>query len=387
MATKGKKTVSGEVFCWGAGRSNKAETGLMGYQSQQSCPLNVHGCYFASLKQHRRFFDEESWNPYFISSKSIGLMDQIRPIDPSTAFLPPNKATSISAGEFHSLAIFDGGKVTGWGSNQYLQILDHEGTILGLSDVIQVASGGEHSLALRADGTVVGWGGASAKTVGRVDKAFAVQPPKGLANVIQIAAGGSHSLALTKDGNVVGWGTKIGVLGEDFQQATVPKHLKNIIKIGAIAYGSWSISENGDITTWGKWDKHQVPPKKIPKVKDLAFGWYHGMALLEDGKLTSWGKGQNGKTDLGFRQRDEYAQATLPKELKSTVQISAGGWHSMALDSDGKVFCWGAGADNREGKDEKKQPTNEFKQATAPKNLPKIGAISAGLVHSMALSA
>jgi hypothetical protein len=52
-----------------------------------------------------------------------------------------------------------------------------------------------------------------------------------------------------------------------------------------------------------------------------------------------------------------------------------------------QLICWGAGADNREGRDANKQPTKEFKQATPPKNLPKIGEISAGLAHSMALSA
>jgi len=388
MPSKQTKSKTGEVFCWGAGGTHKIDRLFFSQQRHQSCTLDIHKCHFAFLEKHHRFFKEPSWPPYEVSGKNYNLpvADQIRPIDPSLDCQSILDAVGISAGELHSLAILPGGRVTGWGNNSNLQILDYPGTILQLSEIVQVAAGGEHSLALRADGTVVGWGGASDKTVGRKEKAFAVEPPKGLADVIQIAAGSSHSLALKRNGEVVGWGTKIGVAGEDFQQATPPKALKPITRIGATSYGSWAIDDDGKIFTWGSYNEHTTPPKGLKGVRSLAFGMYHGMALLENGTITSWGKGQNGKTDLGFKQREEYAQATPPKGLKNVVQISAGAYHSMALDSEGIVFCWGAGSDGREGKDEKKQITFEFKQATPPKGLPKIKEISAGRIHSVAVS-
>jgi alpha-tubulin suppressor-like RCC1 family protein len=382
MPAKETKAKTGEVFCWGAGSTNKIDRLLFAQQRHQSCPLDIHKCYFACLKSHQRFFEEAHWPPNEVSGKSYNLPggNQIKPVDPALDCTTILDATGVSAGELHSLAILPGGRVTGWGANDKEQVIDRAGTILKLSDIVQVAAGGEHSLALRTDGTVVGWGAGNPKD-------FAVEPPKGVSDVVQIAAGQTHSIALKKNGDVVGWGTKVGVMGYDFQQASPPKTLKSIQRIGATSYGSWAIDQDGKIFTWGSFNEHTTPPKGLKGVRSLAFGMYHGMALLENGTITCWGKGQNGKTDLGFKQREEYAQATPPKGLRNVVQISAGAYHSMALDPDGKVFCWGAGSDGREGKDEKKQITFEFKQATPPNGLPKIKEISAGRIHSVAVSA
>ena len=63
-------------------------------------------------------------------------------------------------------------------------------------------------------------------------------------------------------------------------------------------------------------------------------------------------------------------QCQIPDNLPEIVQISAGAFHSMALDVNGKVHVWGSDDDN---------------QCKIPLDLPKIVKISVGTFHSMVL--
>ena len=174
----------------------------------------------------------------------------------------------------------------------------------------------------------------------------------------QISAGGQHSMALDNDGNVWTWGwNEHGRLG------------------------------HGDTTI-------RLVPTKITheafanaNMIAISAGTFHSMALDDQGNVWTWGDGGHGRLGHG-----NSSSANVPTKITHTVfananiiAISAGGWHSMALDDQGNVWTWGSGLDGRLGHNNTTHinvPTMIMHTAFAAAN---IISISAGSEYSMAL--
>jgi alpha-tubulin suppressor-like RCC1 family protein len=65
--------------------------------------------------------------------------------------LQARPATTITAGDMHSLGIRADGTVAAWGDNWYGQ----RNVPAGLTGAVSVAAGGNHNLALKSNGAVV----------------------------------------------------------------------------------------------------------------------------------------------------------------------------------------------------------------------------------------
>ena len=111
----------------------------------------------------------------------------------------------------------------------------------------------------------------------------------------------------------------------------------------------------GTVISWG-W---LVIPYTYPGTlfTKIAAGGYHDLALKSDGTVVAWGDNSSGAS-------------TVPAGLNGVVAIAAGLEHSLALKSDGTVVAWG---DNSSG------------ESTVPIGLNGVVAISAGSAHSLAL--
>jgi alpha-tubulin suppressor-like RCC1 family protein len=77
----------------------------------------------------------------------------------------------------------------------------------------------------------------------------------------------------------------------------------------------------------------------------IAAGGQHTCALISDGRVTCWGAGSDGQLGTGNNN-----DSLIPVEVsggalanKTVTQIAAGGQHACALISDGTVTCWGYG--------------------------------------------
>ena len=112
----------------------------------------------------------------------------------------------------------------------------------------------------------------------------------------------------------------------------------------------------GSILGWGS---QVVDSAELDQKNHIAIaaGGYHSLALKSDGTIVGWGENGSG-------------QATPPAGNNYTA-ISAGGYHSLALKSDGTIVGWGY---------------NYYGQATPPAGN-NYTAISAGWDHSLALKA
>ena len=81
----------------------------------------------------------------------------------------------------------------------------------------------------------------------------------------------------------------------------------------------------------------------------VAAGAFHNLALDVEERVLAWGLGDYGQLGVGHTDC-----AALPLEVRelsgqSVVDVSAGGWHSVAVTRDGALFTWGRGEYGRLG--------------------------------------
>jgi Regulator of chromosome condensation (RCC1) repeat/IPT/TIG domain len=148
------------------------------------------------------------------------------------------EAKAIAAGFAHSLALLGSGTVKSWGANQFGQLGNGTDTgpskckpkgievacaktpvaVGGLSEASSVAAGELHSLAGKKNGTAVAWGIDEEGQLGNGATEESTVPVDvlGLTEVATVAAGGSTSMALMTGGTVMAWGSNVyGQLGDN----------------------------------------------------------------------------------------------------------------------------------------------------------------------------
>ncbi len=233
----------------------------------------------------------------------------------------------------------------------------------------QVAAGQYHSLALRQDGKLWGWGnnscgqvGNGGTTVGSVQTKPALVAEEGF---LDIAAGYQHSLALKSDGTVWTWGandeSQLGDIGPG--NHPVPKQIPNLSGVVAIDCGDYfslALKNDGTVWAWGKNDYNQLGagspvsmsyyPQQVKgtegsgylgNVKAIACGSVHSLALKNDGTVWAWGAGSWGNLGNG----EDFSDSIYPvrvSNLTGVKSIDAGSYFSLALKNDGTVWAWGS---------------------------------------------
>jgi alpha-tubulin suppressor-like RCC1 family protein len=85
----------------------------------------------------------------------------------------------------------------------------------------------------------------------------------------------------------------------------------------------------------------------IPAAADptLAGGLYHSLAVDSAGRVLSWG--EDGSGQLGSGRTTFVSTPTLIKDMPAgtVLALAAGVFHSLALMDDGRVLAWGNNAE------------------------------------------
>ena len=329
---------------------------------------------------------------------------QLSPIPVTTSgVLAGQSISSVAAGERHSVALSSTGEIYTWGENFQGQLGDGTRTedrtvpvqltrseaIAGVS-FSAISAGEEHTLALSDDGRVFGWGSNSNGQLGdgtttRRTTAVAVTTSGVLdgVTIVAIAAGYLHSLALSSDGRVFSWGGNAeGQLGDGTtDQRTTPIAVTTSgvlagVSISAIAAGrnsSFALGSNGRVYSWGFNTNHELgdgttasrlEPVAVNtsgvlsgvSISAISAGYYGGYVLDTEGRAYSWG---SYFTSRGLLGDGGVADGTLPVAVKTSgvlagISISAlatgpASQHRLAIGSDNKLYSWGRGLDGRIG--------------------------------------
>lgn len=271
---------------------------------------------------------------------------------------------SISAGEAHAAALAANSVVWVWGENSDGQVGDDTNTtrrspIPVMGNAISVKAGGYHTVALLPDGTVATWGQNSYGQLGFGDTTNRTVPVviNGLTGITQIAAGFQRSLALGPGGIVWTWGYQ----SEDPENPgivfyTEPVQVDGLPQIIAIAAGSGhavAVMKGGSVYTWGNnssgelgdgsttYSAVPVEVTNLTNVVAVSASHNHTLALLADGTVRAWGSNEFGQ--LGIGSDGDFSSAPVQvSSLTNIVAIVAAGTYSMALQSDGTIWAWGA---------------------------------------------
>ena len=329
----------------------------------------------------------------------------------STGGYDPNVQTG------YSLAVGSDGNAYAWGDNTYGQLGD--GTTNSRSTpvlvqkpdtktypdrpadftYVQVAAGGQHSLAIGSDGYVYAWGWNSCGQLGNNTKSSSSKPVRvhGPGNMgeglkaIQVSAGTFNSMALGTDGTVYTWGSISR--GYHTYDRSSPQTVPTVVKDPSDASASfnavqistnWTIdlavNQDGYVYVWGYNTNgqlgnntsdstfHDTPSRVFATSKSTATagpwlkavhasaGAFHVLAIDQEGKTWSWGGNEFGQLGDGTSS-SQGASHPIPLLVKypksagtvSAAQVISGSYHSFAIDENGKVWAWGRGTQNQNG--------------------------------------
>lgn len=326
------------------------------------------------------------------------------------------KICEIAGGDGHTAAVTVHGKLYSWGASACGQ-LGHSDTehmpkdvegypyqpvpllVSGLQDVfiVQIACGDAHTVALSREGSLFSWGGGGCGQLGHSETSKMPKDEDGCPYqltprvvdhlrphfVSTIACGKAHTIAVSDRGRMFTWGA--GACGQ----------------LGHPDTSSFPSDEDGY--------PFQPVPREVERLADhkviaTACGDVHTLALTEIGYVFSFGGGSYGQ--LGVKDvkamptdADNCPYMPTPQRvvgLERIVRLACGDSHSLTVDRDGRLFCWGANSCGQLGisPDDpriKKDPDG-IPHLPTPALLEALGDqrvvdVACGEAHSLAVSA
>ena len=347
------------------------------------------------------------------------------------AQVPLAGISKISAGNFHTCALTNGGGVKCWGSNQFGQMgvslsLFSSSTpvdVPGLSSgVAAIAAGQLHTCALTTLGGVKCWGLNSNGQLGdNGPEAVRFTPAdvSGLTSgVTAIAAGLLTTCALTTGGGAKCWGANGGgQLGDGTTiQRPAPVDVFGLASgVSAIATHnghSCALTTGGGIKCWGQNNSGQLgigsPPNAsftpvdvisaqgmpaLTGASAITVNFASSCARASSGGVLCWGSnsaGQLGNDLISFSSNTPVNVLSGPSStpLVGVSAIAAGSSHACALTSVGGLKCWGFNTSGQIGNGNNSFVVSTPEDVIAGPSLPPlsgVNAVSAGETHTCAL--
>ncbi|WP_161522255.1 RCC1 domain-containing protein [Bifidobacterium xylocopae] len=251
---------------------------------------------------------------------------------------PNTTWTSISAGGKHSLALDNNGHAYSWGINDFGQLGNNSRdnnphpTPARVTDPAPnttwktISAGDYHNLAIDNHGHAYSWGDNDHGQLGNGSSGIGtnrttpvrVTDPAPNTTWTTISACNFHSLAIDSDHHAYSWGdNRAGELGNgssDTNPHPTPAR----------------VTDPDPNTTW----------------KTISAGDYYSLAIDNNGHAYSWGYndyGQlgNGSSDSRPTPHPTPARVTDPDPNTTWTTISAGFGNSLAIDSNGHAYSWG----------------------------------------------
>ncbi|KAE8748655.1 hypothetical protein FOCC_FOCC004666 [Frankliniella occidentalis] len=341
----------------------------------------------------------------------------------------------MCAGGMHTICLNKKGEVSSFGCNDEGALgrdtseegsETEPGSVSLPGSVVQITAGDSHSAALLEDGRVFAWGSFrdSHGTMGLTLQGGEKKPVELQTGtvVVKIASGADHLVMLTEDGQIhtVGCGEQ-GQLGRVSERGAdrlsrqgmgnllvpgpvpfKPSKKPEFVDVWTATYGTFAKDKNNQIYVFGLNNYNQLGLKEQkahfhPSVSaslsmhdwaQISGGQHHTLALTVSGQVYSLGRREYGRLGLG-EGADDVAEPTLITTFndKKVVDISCEGNVSYAVTEDGEVYSWGMGSNMQLGMGDDDTdlwvPTKIKGKALENKSLK---AVSAGGQHTVLLA-
>ena len=248
----------------------------------------------------------------------------------------------------------------------------NDGGPVFFGDVKEISAGGNHTVALKNDGTLWAWGANSSGQLGDgryTNSSISVQIP---GQWKAVSAGTEHTVAIDKDDKLWAWGANWG--GNLGDGTTIPRSrpvqvtedgttpFRDVKVVFAGDYYTVAIDKDDKLWAWGyngygqlgydttPFDRSTTPMEVVTGVKweAVSIKGSHTVAIKKDGSIWAWGSNNSGELgyDSGPPDLNGEYYSTIPTHVAAAdghtwKAIFAGGSHTLAIDSAGKLWAWG----------------------------------------------
>jgi alpha-tubulin suppressor-like RCC1 family protein len=307
-----------------------------------------------------------------LNQGTLGLGDDVDRIIPTQ--VGTNTDWSIVlGGSLHSLGLKVDRTLWVWGSNDYGQLGtgstlydELEPFLLTGTNWSQIGGGYGHTVALESNGKIWAWGdnGSGQLGIGDFIDRYSPQLLDTASDWSKIAVGVYHTLAIKNNRTLWGWGNnmyyQLGLTG--FVNRNTPTQLSTDSdwdKINCRAPTNFAIKTNRTLWAWGSeaddasggslglGDSYMYNAADITQIGvdsdwlEVEAGGYHTLALKTNGTMWIWGSNEVGQLGLGLGESEI---RTTPCQIGTDSDwsiIKTGFFHSMALRTNSSFWAWG----------------------------------------------
>lgn len=348
---------------------------------------------------------------------------------PAGAQAPPETVTAwlqVDGGPTHTCAVATTHALYCWGSDAF-GALGHGGPVADANTPTQVAgpatdwaavsAGNSVTCAIKVSGALFCWGSDSFGALGNGGTDQHVGTPTAVAGAAgpwrSVSAGGDGGeaaggavCAVNVAGHLFCWGMR-ALVGDGV--GTHDRSVPTEVAGGASNWSSVSVGgtvacarkTTGRLFCWGGDFYGQVGdgPSTVDRKRpvpvangdtgwaSVSAGWAHTCAVRTTGRLFCWGLDEHGQ--IGRYPRHYFDFRTVPTEVRGATTdwtaVAAGGSHSCARKTSGRLYCWGVNWNGQLGHD---LPTDETATPVRVSGgITDWAAIAAGGEHNCAVRA
>ncbi|MBN3290363.1 RCC1 protein, partial [Polypterus senegalus] len=297
----------------------------------------------------------------------------------------PEEIVQAEAGGMHTVCLGKSGTIYTFGCNDEGALgrdTNEEGSEMVPAKVelnekiIQVSAGDSHTAALTEDGRVYIWGSFRDNNgvIGLLEPLKPCAKPvqfKMDHAVVKIASGNDHLMMLTAGGILYSSGC-----GDQGQLGRVPELFTN--RGGRRGLGT--VSNNSCFT-----------PINLTAFKNSTKSWvafsggqHHTVCLDSEGKVYSLGRAEYGRLGLG-KEAEEKRIPTLVPVLTDVISVACGASVSYAVTRNGHLYAWGMGTNMQLGTGEEDDEWSPIEMTGKQLEKRAVLSVSSGGQHTVLL--